>query len=223
MSNKLFECLPQIKHRIVDFMMTVNENINWLDFFNQYGTLPDNKILKRIRSLVWVDKSIDYDNGMSDTSRYFKHYVSLIAKFAPMLEKYPLYIIAPKPTADNGLIDEFTRDIEIKYSIVCRLLTLMRTKYAIVSADDVAKGNVKVGDMNILLPLGSLTYTTDELNVFKSFAGVVIPEGYDNICFNEEDRLVNNVILNVKALMMSADDVSEIVNTEYTMFNVNKP
>lgn len=221
MSNKLFECLPQIKHRIVDFMMTVNENINWLDFFNQYGTLPDNKILKRIRSLVWVDKSIDYDNGMSDTSMYFKHYTCLLAKFAPMMTKYPIHVIAPKK--NSQIIDEFTRDIEVKYSILCRLLTLMRAKYVVIEADDIVNSTVDVSDVKVLLPLGSLTYTADEMRQFGSFKGVVIPEGYDNICFNNEDKLVNNVILNVKALMMSADDVTEIINTDYTMFSVNRP
>lgn len=223
MSNKLFECLPQIKTRVVDFMMTLNENINWLDFFNQYGTLPDNKILKRIRSLIWVDKSIEYDNGMSDTSMYFKHYVSLLAKFAPMLEKYPLYIIAPKPAERCHIVDEFTREIEVKYSILCRLLKLMRTKYVILGADDIVNSRIDVGEMKVLLPLGSLTYESDELSQFDAFTGITIPEGYDNICFTEEDKLVNNVILNVKALMLSAEDVSDLINVNYTMFNVNKP
>lgn len=223
MANKLFEHLPQIKTKLIDYMLTVNENINWEDFFNQNGTLSDTRILRRIRSLVWVDKDLEYDNGMSITPKYFKYYMSLLYKFLPKITNYPIYIIQPKQNGGGSIIDEFVREIETKYSILCRILSLMRKEYVIIKDEDITKGSVDISNINVLLPIGSLTYKQEEMDIFKTFDRLVIADSYDNLCFNEEDRILNNIILNVKALILSADDVSEIINTNYTMFTINIP
>lgn len=200
--------------------MSINENINWLDFLNKYGTLPDVKILKRIRSLIWIDKSIDYDPVTYVTTKYFKYYVTLIMKFAPIVRKHgPVYIIPPKTAEDSPLIDEFQYDLNMRFSILKRVLSMMRVEYEVIDMETVDDRVIK--SMNILLPLGSICY--DNVNeVFKSFTGLVIPDGYENICFTKDDEILNTFILNIKSLMMSSEDVSKLVQTSYNMFYINK-
>lgn len=220
MSNKLFENLNSVKSRVIDYMYTVNENINWLDFFNKFGTLSDHKILRRIKSLVWIDKTMEYDNSTNTTVNYFNHYISLLMKFRPVLDTTPLYIIPPKSDQNEGIIDEFVIDLSIRFSIVKRLMTLFRLKYEVIDMSNIA--GINMSDIKILFPLGSITYSEAELKPFEQVTGLIIPEGYSNICFKSEDSIYNNIVLNVKAVMMSSNDVSEITKSDYTMFHISR-
>ena len=246
MSTKLFENLNSVKSRVVDYMYTINENINWLDFFNKYGTLSDHKILRRIKSLVWIDKTMEYENSTNTTVAYFNHYISLLMKFRPVLDHNPLYIIPPQNAGNEGLIDEFEIDLAIRFSIVKRLMTLFRLRYVVLdlgtqggsqsdpqAASSESKGHqyrsaeesqtVNPSDIKVLLPLGSITYPEEALKPFENISGVIIPEGYSNICIRPEDEVFNNIVLNVKAIMMSPNDVSEVAKTDYTMFHIPRP
>lgn len=217
----LFENINVIKQRLIDYLYTINENINWLDFINRYGTLSDIKIFKRIRSLIWVDKSIEYESNMHLTTKYFEYYIKLLSKFTPITNKYPIHIIPPspsKPHENPTIIEEFSLDIATKFSILCRILTIFHIKYEII---DVAN-TPSLDDIHILMPTGSLTYSQESMKMFDNFKGIVIPDGYDNLCFGADDEVLNNFILNIKALMMSADDVSELLRDDYTMFHVHK-
>lgn len=217
----MFENINTVKQRLIDYLYTINENINWLDFINRYGTLSDTKIFKRIRSLVWVDKSIEYDSNMHLTTKYFEYYIKLLSKFTPITSKYPIHIIPPnpaKPSKNNEIIEEFALDIANKFSILCRILNIYHINYEVIDVTDVKSTD----DIHILMPSGSLMYTPEELKIFDDFRGIVIPDGYDNLCFEKGDDILNNFILNIKALMMSADDVSDIIKDNYTMFHVQK-
>lgn len=219
--TELFGELNVIKQRVVEYMLTINENVNWLDFFNQYGTLPDVKILRRIRSLVWVDKSIEYDTIMYSTVKYFKYYVMLLMKFRSFALDHPIYILGPKLNKPAISVEEVVMDIKIRYSILKRIMTLFQMNFIEIDMDKLTDADVK--NMKLLLPLGSLTYRQDELDVFKSFDCVVIPDGFNNICFTREDEIFNNIVINVQALMLSPDDITEIIHNNYTMFYINKP
>lgn len=219
--STLFSNLNIIRNRLIDYLYTINENINWTDFFNQYGTMADKRILKRIRSLVWIDKSIEYDSTMQSTLKYFKYYVSLLVKFESIMYKHgPIFIIPPKTVKNGDILNEFELDVYEKYSILTRILNIMNVKFEDIKMDRIDSN--ELNKMNIIIPTGSITYDQETINKFKQFNGVVIPDGYDNICFNENDELLNNCILNIKALMMSPNDVTEIIKTDYTMFYITK-
>lgn len=209
--SELFNNYPIVKSRLVDYLTSINENINWDDFLTKYGTLPDLKILKRIRSLVWIDKSIEYTPHTYTTAKYFEYYMSLLMKFKPILDKYsPIWILPPKT---SSLIDEFQYDLDSKFSILKRTLTMMGYKFELI---DITKINP---EMKVLIPLGSICY--DNANqILSNFNGLIIPDGYNNICIDKNDEIMNNFILNINSLMMSADDVSNIYRTNYNMFYI---
>lgn len=209
----LFDNYVKVKAELVQYLTSVNENINWNDFLDKYGTLPDHKVLKRIRSLVWIDKSIDYDPQNYTTAKYFAYYTSLLMKFMPILSpQRPIHIIPPLP---DTLLSEFQYDIDAKFSVLQRILKLMNIAYKVIDMTKIPK------DIEILLPLGSICYA-DIAEKFAEFTGIVIPDGYDNICVTKNDEILNNFILNIKALMMSPEDVSAIYKPSYNMFYVKR-
>lgn len=220
MSTTLFDNLNIVKTRFVEYLMSINENINWLDFLNKYGTLPDVKILKRIRSLIWIDKSIDYDPITYVTTKYFKYYISLLMKFVPIIRKHgPIYVIPPKTAENSPLIDEFQYDLDMRFSILKRVLNMMRIEYVIINMSSINSSDIE--NMRVLLPLGSICY--EKVNeTFATFKGVVIPDGYENICFTKEDEILNTFILNIKSLMMSSEDVSALIQTHFNMFYIKQ-
>lgn len=219
--TELFANMNAVKTRLVDYLYSINENINWTDFLNRHGTMSDVRILKRIRSLIWVDKSIEYESVMHSSTNYFKYYISLLFKFVPILYKDErIYVIPPKNAQKPSILDEFQIDVESKFSILKRVLNIMNIGYTVIDMEKINDSDVS--NMKILIPLGSITYKPSELVLFDSFKGIVIPDGYDNICFDKNDEILNNFILNIKALTMSSDDVSEIINPSYTMFYIKR-
>lgn len=216
MANNLFANLNAIKPRLIDYLYTINENINWTDFLNRYGTLSDTKILKRIRSLIWIDKSIEYDSGMDNSIKLFDYYMNMLSKFMPILYVNTIHIIPPNTTINTPVIDEFIQELNEKYSILRRILDILQIEYSIIDMH-----NVDVSIMKILCPLGSISYKSADITPFESFKGIIIPDAYDNLCFNNDDELYNNFVLNIRAMMLSADDVSSLIKTDYTMFHIS--
>lgn len=219
MSTTLFERFNVVRDRVINYLISVNENINWVDFFNKYSTYPDTKILKRIRSLVWIDKTLDYDSSQDNITKYFRYYLRLLSKFMTVMNAHgPIYIIPPTDK-NNDLLEEFYQDIMIRFSVLKRILKIMNISFEVIEMNSVDPD--KISRMKLLIPIGSICY--EDLKVFEdNFKGITIPDGYDNICVNEEDEIYNTFVLNIKALMMSADDVAEIKRLKFNMFYVKE-
>lgn len=213
----LFENFNVVRERVINYLISINENINWVEFFNKFSTYPDVKILKRIKSLVWIDKSIDYESSQDNITKYFKYYLRLLSKFISVMNvNGPIYIIPPK-SEENDLIEEFYQDIMVRYSVLKRILKIMNISFEVI---DMNKLDVdKVSKMKLLIPLGSICY--NDLKIFENnFKGIVIPDGFDNICETEEDEIYNTFVLNIKALIMSSDDVTNVKRLKFNMFYI---
>ena len=202
----LFDNLQQVKVGLIDYLTEVNENVNWTEFLNRYGTLGDEKILKRIRALTWVDKDLSRD----DLPNYFEHYTKLINKFYPLFSKgaNKVSILIPDVKNENDVIDEFMVELDQKVSTLHRLLDIYSIPYEDAST---ITGNEK-----IVIPTGSVTYK-DPTKMFKGFGGLVIPDSFNNICFTKDDAVLNNIILHIESVMKSPLDEKTLLDKKYGM------
>lgn len=204
---KLFDKLQMIKMNLVTYLTSINENINWVEFLNKYGTYDDAKILKRIRSLTWIDKDYEYMDTTSNMN-YFEYYTNLINKFMPVL-KQKVYILLPNN--ENDLIDEFIDELNLKVKVLHRLFDIYGIEY-----EDIDKVN---GNEKIIIPTGSIAFK-EPSKMFSGFSGLIIPDDYYNICFNESDELLNKIILTIESMRKSNLDVDELMKKNYGMLKL---
>lgn len=210
--TELFNNIQLIKNDLVKYLSSINENINWSEFLNKYGTLDDERILKRIRSLIWIDKNLDH-NETSLNSTYFQHYTILINKFITLFKKDKIYILNPDPENSNDIIDEFLFEINQKINVIHRLLNIYNIKYEDITSIS--------GEEKIIIPTGSITFA-NPTKLFNKFKGLIIPDSFNNICFSEKDEILNNVILRIESMRKSNIDEKTLIAKKYGMLKINQ-
>lgn len=190
----------------------MNENINWDDFINKNMSLPDEKILNRIKSLIWVDKDLAYDTNLQQNANLFAYYTNLLNKYYPLLHQSDMvvYILAPpsSPNDECSNIDEFIRDeIESKLNVLCRLLSHMNITYKLTTTI--------TSDMKLVIPTCSIAYKhPDEL--FKSFTGIMVADNYYNIYLNDYEKELNFFKLSIIQLSKNTEiTIPEILKQTY--------
>lgn len=208
----MFAHLQHVKPELISYLTTINENINWTEFLNKFGTLDDERIMKRIRSLVWTDKSINPDLK-SANSEYFDYYTKMINKFLPLLRRHKPYILTSCESNPHGIIDEFISAVNQKVSVLHRILTL----YGITYTDTTSISP----DMKVVFPTASITYK-DPTSMFSSFKGIVIPDDFNNICFTDKDVTLNTIILHIESIRASNLDEKTLLTKTYGMLEMGK-
>lgn len=209
--TELFSNIQLVKTGLINYLTEINENINWTEFLNKYGNLNDEQILKRIKSLTWIDKDLSYNNESLNSS-YFRYYTSLINKFIPLFKSNKIYILGVNPKNDNDIIDEFLLEINQKINVIHRLLNIYNIQYEDVTS---ISGNEK-----IVLPTGSITFP-NPTELFKNFTGLIIPDDFNNICFSDNDDILNNIILRIESVRKSNIDEKVLMTKKYGMLKIN--
>lgn len=207
----MFQHIQSYRNELIDFLYETNGNIDWNDFINKNMTLSPDKLLSKIKSLVWIDKDIEYDNGMQQNIKLFSYYTSLLNKYYKLISQPNtiLYVIDIAEGNDKiKSLDEFIiEQIKQKLNVLCRLLKIMKINFKLVtSLDENAK---------IVIPTCSITYNNPN-DLLKSFSGIIIVDNYYNIYRHEEDKELNFFRLSIVQLSKNPEiKISEIVNQKY--------
>ena len=194
-------------NELIKYLYTVNGNIDWHSFINKYMTADVKTLLTKIKSLIWVDKELSYDNGMQENMKLFMYYTKLLNKYQPLFDtdKLTLYIL---DINSNINIDEFIVNIvKNKINVLCRLLNVMNIKYELID-------NIK-SSYDLVIPTGSITYN-DPTEMFKNFNGILIADDLYNIYQSEEQKELNFFKLSILQLSKNGSiSIDEILNQRY--------
>lgn len=207
----MFQHIQSYRNELIDFLYETNGNIDWNDFINKNMTLSPDKLLSKIKSLVWIDKDIEYDNGMQQNIKLFSYYTALLNKYYKLISQpnVILYIIDVAEGNDKiKSLDEFIfEQIKQKLNVLCRLLKIMKINFKLVtSLDENAK---------IVIPTCSITYNNPN-DLLKSFSGIIIVDNYCNIYRHEEDKELNFFKLSIIQLSKNPEiKISEIIQQKY--------
>lgn len=217
MSTEAFTKLQLIHKELAEYLYTLNENIDWNSFLNTYITLAPEKLLKRIKSLIWIDKDIDTTNK-SINNTYFEYYTSLINKFIIPLRTHTIYILSSNSNSDTNaytnIPEEFKIELDTKISVLHRLLNIYNIKYVDINSTNSINNEIK-----ILITTCSITYPSNILNklCFESNEKpkLLIPDDFNNIYTNDNELILNHVKLAIKALCETSLSETEILNISY--------
>lgn len=205
----MFQHIQSYRKELVDFLYGINGNIDWNDFINKNMSIPSEKLLSKIKSLIWVDKDLEYDNGMQQNIKLFSYYTILLNKYYKVLSlpDVTVYILNVPDDKISPLDDFIVDEIKKKLSVLCRLLGLMNIKYQLVTSIN--------NDAKIVIPTASITYKNPN-KLFTSFSGILIVDNYYNIYNREEDIELNTFKLSIIQLYKNTEiNISEILNQKY--------
>lgn len=205
----MFQHIQSYRKELVDFLYGINGNINWDDFINKNMSISSEKLLSKIKSLIWVDKDLEYDNGMQQNVKLFSYYTSLLNKYYRILSlpEVVVYVLNISDDKISPLDDFIVNEIKQKLSVLCRLLGLMNIKYQLVTSIN--------DDAKIVIPTASITYKNPN-ELFKSFSGILVVDNYYNIYKRTEDIELNMFKLSIIQLYKNTEiNISEILNQKY--------
>ena len=217
------------RKELIKYLFSINSNIDWDDFINTYMTVEPRKLLHKIKSLIWIDKDLSYDNGMQRNKQLFAYYTNLLNKYYPILRNECVYILdvneGDNTTVNsnvdgnsndvvNSNVDQFIiNEIKAKINVLVRLLSIMTIKYKLISSSTLSQTNMS--EIKILIPTGSITYSNPN-SILDSFSGIMIVDNYFNIYNNEMDIELNFFKLSIYQLSKNTDITTEsIINQKY--------
>ena len=217
------------RKELIKYLFSINSNIDWDDFINTYMTVEPRKLLHKIKSLIWIDKDLSYDNGMQRNKQLFSYYTNLLNKYYPILRNECVYILdvnggnnaTVNSNVDgnsndvvNSNVDQFIiNEIKVKINVLVRLLSIMTIKYKLISSSALSQTNMS--EIKILIPTGSITYSNPNA-ILDSFSGIMIVDNYFNIYNNEMDIELNFFKLSIYQLSKNTDITTEsIINQKY--------
>lgn len=217
------------RKELIKYLFSINSNIDWDDFINTYMTVEPRKLLHKIKSLIWIDKDLSYDNGMQRNKQLFAYYTNLLNKYYPILHNECVYIldvnggdnVTVNSSVDvnsnddvNSNVDQFIiNEIKAKINVLVRLLSIMTIKYKLISSSTLSQTNMS--EIKILIPTGSITYSNPNA-ILDSFSGIMIVDNYFNIYNNEMDIELNFFKLSIYQLSKNTDITTEsIINQKY--------
>lgn len=203
----LFEHTQLILTRLVKCLTLLNENIDWTEFLNKNASRDDLSILKRMRTFLWTDKNIDY-SPPNLNKIYWEYYTSLLMKFLPILPKSKIGIISE---GSHPLPDELLDRIRHKLSIVQQWLSSRNIPYTLIS-------DTSFSNYSIIIPTCALTHSDLDLKTFK---GLVIPDDFWNICFTDEDKYINEIMLRVETMSYSNIPEDELYRWQFPMLHLS--
>jgi hypothetical protein len=209
------------KHIIDDvttYLYGLQPNVDWNDFFNRYSTKTDEQILARIKSLLWVDKSITYNYKL--TNQYvFEYYTKLIGKI-PDIDQYSIYII--DINEDTKLDDYFIRLIKHKIGVLITLLTLRGFKYKLISSLQSQQPRTSSEKYSgIMFPTGSISYPSSVINSIR-FEGIIVDDGCFNLTSTPHESDVNHIKLMITSVIETPLTIPEVIATEFGILDLNK-
>lgn len=229
----MFQHIQNYKDKLINYLTGINENIDWSNFINTNMTLPREKFLNKIKSLVWVDKDIEYDNGTKENSNLFLYYTTLLNKYYPLFQspsnssdmETQIYIldIAEGENRINPLDDFIIDEIRNKLNVLCRLLSSMRIKYKLVNKLD---KNAK-----LIIPTGSITYENPNLilnsnsnsnsNDVSTPLHLLVADDFYNIYTQDDEIEFNFLKLSIFQLTKNKEiTMSEILNQRYGLIKL---
>lgn len=213
MSVKLFENVQLVRDELVKNLTKINENIDWNEFINKYASKNDESIMKRLKTLLWIDKNIDYDvDNLNLNVKYYTYYTNLLMKFYPILHKGPIGIIA---LSNEFIPDELRERLEHRINIVKEWLNLRGFVFEeIYEFTDINK-------FSIIIPTGSVSWP-DISEKLSNFNGLIVPDDCWNICYSENDRIINEIMIRVDVMNFSNLDINEILQCKYNMLMIKK-
>lgn len=214
----MFQHIQSYRTDLINFLYEINGNIDWNDFINKNMTLPPNKLLSKIKSLVWIDKNLDYDNGMQQNLKLFSYYTNLLNKYYPLISQPEsiIYIlnVADEDKKIHPLDDFIYEEVRQKLNVLCRLLKIMRVNFKLVTSLD--------QNMKIVIPTCSITYNNPN-ELFNNFNGIMIADNFYNIYTHEEDKELNFFKLSVIQLSKNSEiKISEIIDQKYGFLKLFK-
>lgn len=194
-------------NELIKYLYTVNGNVDWHSFINKYMSADIKILLTKIKSLIWVDKELSYDNGMQENMKLFMYYTKLLNKYQPLFDtdKLTLYIL--DVNSNNNIDDFIVNIVKNKINVLCRLLDVMNIKYELI--------NKIQSSYDLVIPTGSITYN-EPTEMFKNFNGILIADDLYNIYQSEEQKELNFFKLSILQLSKNGSiTIDEILNQQY--------
>ena len=212
----MFQHIQQYRTEIINFLTEINGNIDWNDFINKNMSYPDDKILNKIKSLIWVDKDIDYDTGMYYNINLYTYYTNLINKYYPILSQPGIEVqILDFATDDKANVDEYIiNELRKRLSVLTHIFTYMRIPFKLTTS---INPNAK-----LVFPTCSITYTEPN-KLFNSFSGIMAVDDFYNIYVNEYEKELNFFKLSILQLSKNSEiSIPDILQQKYGFLKLKK-
>lgn len=191
-------------NQYVVYLAFKNSNIDWVEFFNNNIGHNDKYILKRIRSLLWVDKSVEYTNTYHN-EYWFRYYTHLLSAYD--LTEYigsskHLYIL-DMPDDLKGALDWLVSAVADKLSVLKRLLQMLDIQYTCIHSLDVKNDALLIPTASILYPGITPLYNS------------IIHDSLNNICANECELVINRFKIIIDMLCDTSNNLEDILSCDF--------
>lgn len=182
-----------------------NPNIDWISFLNEHISRDERYLMKRIKSLLWVDKQLDYEQKYNN-EHWFRYYTHLLNKYNDELHDRVCVLDIPDTTT-NGL-DILTSIISDKLNVLQRMLCMLGVDYKLVKSYDDTD--------SVLIPTASVLYSSYECE-----STCVIPDGFCNICFEEDDPRSYRFKIMIDLMSIFQDiSIDDLLQCEYGILHL---
>ena len=209
-------------NELLEFMNTINSNVNWSKVLNELLTLPIEKILTKLKVYVWSDKdlaSADVDPVVRNTYLYYTKWIYRL--FDDLMSDKVGVVIIDKPVdgIDNDTLNE---KMTIKINVLKSLLETQLISYRL-SADEDVETYISEHEKVLLFPTGLVLYPNaqDVFNQLMSDKITLIDDGYYNLYSTSAELEFDMFRLLVIELVCNPSaNVEELLSNKYGMVQI---
>ena len=211
----MFQHIQSYKNELVSFLTSMNENIDWETFVNTNMSLDPEKLIGKLKSLLWIDKNLSYDKGLQNNLKNFTRYTTLIHKYWSVLfAESTIHIIDISDDTAQSLSEFIIEEVKDRISVLCRLFDIMNIKYELIKSVP--------NDSKILIPTGSITYKNPN-SLLTNFKGLMLIDDFYNIYENENENELNYFKLTILQLTKNVDiTIPELLSQQYGFLKFTK-
>lgn len=216
-----------------------NPNIDWLSFINEHMGRDERHILKRIKSLLWVDKQLDYTQKYNN-EYWFRYYTHLLGRYQNKLRPSNMRSITAQEQLANelrldkhlwtssmvpkndsnkkqcrqvcvlGIPDDTSHCLDILVTIITDKLNVLHRMLCMLGIEYKLVKAIPSDDC-ILIPTASILYPSCELPLCN-----IVPDGFDNIVYEDNDVSLNRFKIKIDLISSFQElSIDDILQCEY--------
>lgn len=217
--------LQSYREQLLSFLYIINGNVDWNRFLNENAGRDPIALLKRIKPLVWTDKTIP----STDDEHVSFHIdcASLIGKCFPMMRPESIsYVMDVSPSASTRVSDIIIRNASHKVSVLVSALSVMGVRCRRINDEMVVKEIRKTDEPKkvFLFTTASITYADphEVIQRWKTNETVVMVDTMNNVYRREHEKELLRFVLTVLQLMSpDCPEYDELLRQEYGLVDVN--
>ncbi len=203
----MFSHIQAYKDKLIPFMLTINENINWNDVLNKIMSMSEDKQLSRIRSFLWTDKDINDEDERIENE--YVRYASLIVRNYEQMKTGDLVVVGEPADELSNQSEALNNIARLRFHALTNFLKFKLIKFRVVNSLD------GLNDC-VVIPTCSIMYKQADLSGLN-----IIRDDLHNLYVDEIDKEFCLFKLCVLTLFVDVDvDISQCLKLDFGLHKV---